>query len=1641
MQPSINIILKRILVVLLYFSTSISMAQNYGNEWIAMNQTYYRFSIPTTGIYHITLQQLQQAGVPVNSNNPQNIQLFYNGQEIPCYIKGESTGLLEYIEFFAQKNTGWFDVEIYDKPENQTNPYYSMITDTAAVFITWNSSFSNRRMTLETDQNFTGYSAAPYCRYQSLVQYTGRYFESWPDCQYTEAEGWADNNAISLGNTVTKNISTPKCVANGSPVSIDWSLLTYSVNSHHLKITGPDFITDTIFSTYKTIKKSYSLTNITLSSQTPINFESINDVNALTDYSAVSYISITYPRSFANITENSFLFSLPASPSKKTYLEFPGLSSGNYSLFDVSRGIKISVISEGGLHKSLVPASANEIQLVLVKNEGLLLPTQIRLSVMVNHASKNKQHLILSHPKLWVQAEEYANYRQAYLINAEYLYDQFGYGIRKHPIAIRNFLRYIVSNWTTLPTDLFIIGKGVNIGPRESNSIVETRNNPAAFNASLVPSMGYTASDELLGMGVKGTRLESFIPIGRLAAQNGSQVSNYLEKVQQFEQNEPAEWMKHLIHFGGGINNSEQNLFEDYLNSYRLIANDTLFGGYVSTFLKKSSDPITISRNDSITGLVNNGVSLMTFFGHGSASGFDQNIDDPSAYQNQGKYPLMLANSCYSGDIHLYSQYSTSENWVFIPEKGAIGFLAMVGQGYPSYLNMFTTQFYRQLSSLSYGKPIGSIINEAKKAMQVNATLGHIFNETVHSFTLHGDPAVVLNSFPLPDLSMIPEQVFFTPANITTEQDSFYINVVPVNISRTSSQPFIIDVQRTFQDGGSANYQAVVNGLFYKDTVRIKLPVDFIKGQGLNEFFIRLDVQNQWEELSELNNTASVNTFISSSDIIPVIPYEYSVYPLTNPILKASTGNALSVEQTSIFEIDTTQLFNSPLLISQEITHSGGVVEWQPGISFNQQTPYFWRAGKKNTSEPMKWSTSSFAVEAGKSGWQQKNMGQLVANQYKFIEPNASSNKFEFAIAPKSVRCHNIGSPNSSNYTDIGYEVDGIGDYSSCEAASALLVAVIDSTTLIPWQSDRGDFGQGNYPKCSSRNRPDNYYVFHLSSVQADLDASLDNLVNLIENEVPDGFYILIYSFIAGNFQLWRERHYEALLEWGASNDIRFLQNNQPYIFFSQKGNPSLGQEVSGTSTETIDLYTDIKSNFTYGTIASIPVGPSTQWKTLSWNFTTVEANPNEVANLQVYGIDPFGNSILLMDSITQNETDLSSISANSYPYIKLQFYTRDEEYETPAQLKSWKVLYEPVTDLAINPQKEWSFYSDSIQEGDKCRVKVAFENIGPIAVDSLLVSYWLLDAANNQQSISRHRVSPLAAGESVIDSVEFNTLNHRGKNQLWIEINPETTSQAGFDQLEQYHFNNLANKPFYVQKDERNPLLDVTFDGIHIMDGDLVSAKPEIMVQLNDENKFIILNDTSLFSLYIKSRQTGIENKLDITGNPDISFIPAQLPENKAHIRYQANFTQDGTYELRVQAKDATGNESGLYDYLISFQVINENTITNVFNYPNPFSTSTQFVFELTGSEIPDELRIEILTVTGKIVKVIYMEELGPITIGKNITQYTWNGTDMFGDALANGVYFYRVFARMQGKELKMRDTGTNQYFKNGFGKMYLMR
>jgi flagellar hook assembly protein FlgD len=289
---------------------------------------------------------------------------------------------------------------------------------------------------------------------------------------------------------------------------------------------------------------------------------------------------------------------------------------------------------------------------------------------------------------------------------------------------------------------------------------------------------------------------------------------------------------------------------------------------------------------------------------------------------------------------------------------------------------------------------------------------------------------------------------------------------------------------------------------------------------------------------------------------------------------------------------------------------------------------------------------------------------------------------------------------------------------------------------------------------------------------------------------------------------------------------------------------------------------------------------------------------------------------------------------------------------------------------------------------------------------------------------------------ETLLDSISIHSIGLTDRNALWIEVNP---INSPFHQSEEFHFNNLARIPFQVSKDITNPFLDITFDGIHILNGDIVSPSPDILISLKDENKFLALNDTANFIVSLKKPGSNLYSQIYFSN--DLLFTPAQLPQNSCKIEYSPEKLDDGVYELSVQAKDRSNNNSGSNEYKIQFEVINKSTITEILNYPNPFSTSTRFVFTLTGSEIPETFKIQIMTVSGKVVKEIEKEELGEIRIGKNISSYAWDGKDEFGDPLGNGVYLYKVQTRIHGNEIEKRNTKANEYFKKGWGKMVIMR
>jgi len=1687
--------MKNILSLLIVGLLGVSsvFAQNLGNEWINYNQKYYKFKVSEDGIYRISYASLANAGVPLTSiNNPKNFQIFGRGEEQYIYVHNENTGVFspgDYIEFYAQKNDGWYDSVLYKSPDDQTNKDYSLFTDTAVYYFTWNNLINNRRLTIETDVNYTSYTAASW--FWAKNQYSPNYFfmEGIPtfygghwivDPEYVEGEGWYDY-PVYIGGTRTRNVLTKKAFSSGPAAEVSFDVLGASdfaglIIDHHLKVEFAGQVIDSLYGGYKLLHFNYQVPTSNLgSSNTSFKFSSINDLNSGADRFAVSFIKVKYPHTMDLEGKSSFRLFVPdASGQTKTYLNLNSFTGGSYQLFyDLSNHKRI-MVTAGSSYQVLVPNSGAIKECFISGSSAVNTTANLEpvgpnaLFVDYVNLNPNVDYVIISHNSLMGNASQstatdYAAYRNStgysvLLVDAEKLYDQFSYGIRKNPLSIRNLVRALGNQYGyNRFKGLFFIGKSYRADAYRKDANL--------FENTLVPTMGNPPSDILLTAGLVDNFYTPAIPTGRLAARNIDHVDLYLKKMMIYEdsiQNPPELWKKNIMHFSGGSSEGEQKRIAKYLKKYKNIAVDTFFGANVVTIQKTTTDPIQINQSDLIKNYINNGVSLMTFFGHAAGIGFDISIDNPSEYTNYGKYPFLIANSCFAGDIFQVTHTGTinsSEEFVLIRDKGMIGYLASVTPALESPLDDYSTAFYKDFSYKYYGKSIGFIVQRIIEEIQSPSI---VQREICMEMTLHGDPALRLNSSYKPDYFINQKSVFYNPSDVTTAVDSFDLQLVISNKGRAVSDSMIVSIRRKFPVDSAkiTTYRYRISGTRYKDTIVVRMPVNRAVGVGLNTFTIEVDQNSEIPELDETNNKLITTLNIKSADLTPVYPTQFAIIPNSHVKLKASTYYPFTKLKTYVFEIDTTDRFNSPLKEVGKVNSSGGIIEWQPNLVFTNKTVYYWRVSiDSNATTDYNWRESSFQYIQGQTGWSQAHFYQYKNDNYQFVKYLDNSRKFAFVNDKQILTVQNGIYPNIA-WTEVWVKFNNsILTYYTCMHPSTpgLKFLVFNPVSAKPWLSykDPNRINYGTWDNVHCRSYPIPAIEFPTATTTFEPwgapNVTVPDTVWWKRAEdflalVPQGYYVIAMSDADSKVETYPEDLYKAFDTLGFN--LRSYQNNRSFVLYSKKGVGAINMVMGTQPTDVVLLKDSMITNWNEGYVKSPVIGPAKKWGSLHWKQNSVEAVSSDTVYLELIGIKWDGSQDTIIKSIPPDSADIvmlnNRMDAKVYPYCQMKVYMKDDLNRTPSQMDYWQIYYDEAPELALAPKINLSFHADTIMQGDSVRMKIAYANISDVDADSLLVNYWISDIKQNIFPIPEKRLSKVLKNGFIVDTIVVNSTNLYGQCYLHIDINAFNMQKGHYDQLEQTHINNTADYPFYVKRDETNPLLDVTFDGVHILDGDIVSAKPEILISLRDDSKLRAIEDTSSFKVFIKSENDVDYKYISFKDADVLEFIPADLPDNTGQVIYRPKFADDGEYELMVQARDASNNQSGehnLDNFYIKFSIINKSTITEVMNWPNPFSTKTHFVFTLTGSQLPDYFKIQIMTITGKVVREIDMDELGPLHIGRNITEYAWDGHDDFGDQLANGVYLYRVVTKLNGEDIELNQTKASEYFTKSFGKMYLMR
>lgn len=196
----------------------------------------------------------------------------------------------------------------------------------------------------------------------------------------------------------------------------------------------------------------------------------------------------------------------------------------------------------------------------------------------------------------------------------------------------------------------------------------------------------------------------------------------------------------------------------------------------------------------------------------------------------------------------------------------------------------------------------------------------------------------------------------------------------------------------------------------------------------------------------------------------------------------------------------------------------------------------------------------------------------------------------------------------------------------------------------------------------------------------------------------------------------------------------------------------------------------------------------------------------------------------------------------------------------------------------------------------------------------------------------------------------------------------------------------------------------------------------PTLKLYMNDD-RFVFggtTNDKPVIVSYL-SDSTGINTVgngvgHDITAVLDSKTDPVYVLNDyyegdldsytSGKISYPLSKLSEGRHTLKVKAWDILNNSSESYT---EFVVASDASLAlkHVLNYPNPFTTHTEFSFEYNKPCEDLDVQIQIFTISGKLIKTISKKVLSP---GTRIDDITWDGRDDFGDRIGRGVYVYRV-------------------------------
>lgn len=210
---------------------------------------------------------------------------------------------------------------------------------------------------------------------------------------------------------------------------------------------------------------------------------------------------------------------------------------------------------------------------------------------------------------------------------------------------------------------------------------------------------------------------------------------------------------------------------------------------------------------------------------------------------------------------------------------------------------------------------------------------------------------------------------------------------------------------------------------------------------------------------------------------------------------------------------------------------------------------------------------------------------------------------------------------------------------------------------------------------------------------------------------------------------------------------------------------------------------------------------------------------------------------------------------------------------------------------------------------------------------------------------------------------------------------------------------------------DDEGPEIELWMNNEQFVFGGITDMNPVILSKVFDESG-------------INTVGNGIGHDIvaildENSSNPIVlnDFYTADLDSYQSgEIRYNLRNIEAGKHTLTIRVWDVNNNSSSATTEFV-VQEDGGLSLKNVLNYPNPFTTNTDFYFEHNAPGQMLDVKLQVFTMSGKLVKTIRTTEYSD---GFRSSGINWDGTDDFGDRIGRGTYVYKLSVTTPSGESK---------------------